>query len=637
MGDEAQIDEVVVVDASSADDGVALARVYPSVQYVHAPHLAGWMTRSRNEALRWVRSDVVAFLDDDVVVSDGWASALRSAFVPDVSAVAGRTRNGLPGEDEYDRPIGRLLADGTLTDGFAARANGPLRVDHGIGANMAFRREVLAALGGFRDDYPGTALREDTDVFLRVRKLGRKAVFAPDAVVEHRPAPHVTGTRFDTRYKLFGRRNHVVLLAREGGIGGRLLWRWIWQEIRSALQADGFRYRALKLGVTVVGIGWGLVVLPKYAGWRGTRPERNDSLGRELRRLLSSGAGSSPRVRTGSASATGLALLPVAARRLARVLSKGRGAVAITTRRLPRDFRGRDRLLRALDEKIPRACPMVTAPMRLGYRMHVDLRSRTEVFAYYTGTYDTPLISAALQLMPPGGLAVDLGANVGFWSVPLAKKGRVHAYEPVPSNADRLHDNAFLNGVEATLAVRRLAISSTSGELSLSLREDFQRGAETGNAAVVIDSSDADFETISIRADTLDNQSAQLDWDRLDVLKIDIEGHEDLALMGGRKTLKKFRPVIFVEWNDSYYDRRGVDPAERFADALFGLDYACLRRTDDNWLEVDSFSSPHGLDDLVLAPRSRVREVLLTLSATGGTGNVAAFRASPRSVRSEWW
>ena len=583
MGDEPQIDEVVVVDASSADDGDALARAYPSVHYVHAPHLAGWMTRSRNEALRWVRSDVVAFLDDDVVVSDRWASALRSAFVQDVSAVAGRTRNGLPDEDEYDRPIGRLLADGTLTDGFAARVDGPLRVDHGIGANMAFRREVLAALGGFRDDYPGTALREDTDVFLRVRKLGRKAVFAPDAVVDHSPAPHVKGARFDTRYKLFGRRNHVVLLAREGGAGGRLLWRWVWKEIRSALQADGLRYRALKLGVTVAGIGWGLVVLPKYAGWREMRPERNDSLGRELRRLLSYGAGSSPPVRTGSASATGpTSLRPVAARVLARVLSKGRGAVAIMTRRLPRKFRGRERLLRMLDEKIPRACPMVLAPMRLGYRMHLDLRSRTEVFAYYTGTYDTPLISAALQLMPPGGLAVDLGANVGFWSVPLAKQGHVFAYEPVPSNTERLRDNAALNGVQATMAVQRLAISSTPGELCLSLREDFQRGAETGNAAVVIDSSDADFETVSIRADTLDNQAAEFGWDRLDVLKIDIEGHEDLALMGGRKTLERFRPVIFVEWNDSYYDRRGVDPGERFADALFGLDYTCLRRTDDN-------------------------------------------------------
>ena len=59
------------------------------------------------------------------------------------------------------------------------------------------------------------------------------------------------------------------------------------------------RYRALKLGVTVAGIGWGLVVLPRYAGWRGIRPERSDSFGRELRRSLSYGAGSSPPVRPG--------------------------------------------------------------------------------------------------------------------------------------------------------------------------------------------------------------------------------------------------------------------------------------------------------------------------------------------------
>ena len=82
------------------------------------------------------------------------------------------------------------------------------------------------------------------------------------------------------------------------------------------------------------------------------------------------------------------------------------------------------------------------------------------------------------------------------------------------------------------MAVQRLAISSTPGELCLSLREDFQRGAETGNAAVVIDSSDADFETVSIRADTLDNQAAEFGWDRLDVLKIDIEGHEDPGFDG---------------------------------------------------------------------------------------------------------
>ena len=293
---QARIDEIVVVDASAVADQADLGLRFPDVRYVHAPHLAGWMTRSRNEALRWVRSDLIAFIDDDVVVSTGWAAALRSAFAAGASAVAGRTRNGLPGEESYDRPVGRLLPDGTLTAGFAARPAGPVPVDHGIGANMAFRRDVLAELGGFRDDYPGTALREDTDVFLRARKLGCAIVFAPAAVVDHKPAPHVKGARFDTRYKLYGRRNHVVLLAREGGIGGGLLWRWVGHELRTAAVTDGVRRRVLRIGVTLAGIGWGLVVLPRYAGWSPTPARRTDAVGDELRRRLSRGhqPGSTP-------------------------------------------------------------------------------------------------------------------------------------------------------------------------------------------------------------------------------------------------------------------------------------------------------------------------------------------------------
>ena len=152
---------------------------------------------------------------------------------------------------------------------------------------MAFRREVLAELGGFRDDYPGTALREDTDIFLRARKLGRTIVFAPAAVVDHKPAPHVRGARFDTRYKLYGRRNHVVLLAREAGVGGALLWRWIGHDIRQAGRASTLRRRVLKLGVTAVGIGWGLAVLPRQARWRPSPPRRDDPAGQDLRRRLS--------------------------------------------------------------------------------------------------------------------------------------------------------------------------------------------------------------------------------------------------------------------------------------------------------------------------------------------------------------
>src|SRR5687767_13116412 len=53
---EDQIDEIIVVDASTESDGEAFGRRFPALRYVHAPQLAGWMTRSRNEALRWVHS-----------------------------------------------------------------------------------------------------------------------------------------------------------------------------------------------------------------------------------------------------------------------------------------------------------------------------------------------------------------------------------------------------------------------------------------------------------------------------------------------------------------------------------------------------------------------------------------------------
>ncbi|MGW9631487.1 glycosyltransferase family 2 protein [Agromyces sp. NPDC055520] len=281
--------EVVVVDASHDDHARETARVMPTARYIHAPELAGWMTRSRNEALRHVRGELVAFLDDDVVVRRSWQAALEAAFAAeDVDAVAGRTCNGLPGEDRYDRPIGRLLPDGTLTDGFAADVPDLVDVDHGIGANMAFRRSMIATLGGFRDDYPGTAIREDTDMFLRVRALGGRSVFAPDAVVDHLPAPHVRGARFDTRYKLYGRRNHMVLLARDAGIGSSTLRRWVGLQFQSVRGAAGLRARVQRLGVTTVGVVWGAGAMLRSAGWRPTPPQRTDPIGNELRRVLSS-------------------------------------------------------------------------------------------------------------------------------------------------------------------------------------------------------------------------------------------------------------------------------------------------------------------------------------------------------------
>jgi GT2 family glycosyltransferase len=280
--------EVVVVDASRENGSALVAEVYPSAVYVHDPTLAGWMTRSRNEALRHVHGEIVSFLDDDVVVSPTWQSGVLDGFSDaSVDAVAGRTRNGQPGEEFYAPPIGKLLPDGSLTEGFASLPPSNVEVDHGIGANMSFRRSTLAELGGFRDDYPGTAMREDTDIYLRVRRLGGKAVFSPQAVVDHLPAPHVRGERFDTRYKLYARRNHMVLLARDSGIRSRSIRAWISEEYRQVGHAPTVWRKLRRFGVTTLGIAWGAVAMLRQAKWAPTSPIREDKVGRELRATLS--------------------------------------------------------------------------------------------------------------------------------------------------------------------------------------------------------------------------------------------------------------------------------------------------------------------------------------------------------------
>ncbi|MGO0575722.1 glycosyltransferase family 2 protein [Ornithinimicrobium panacihumi] len=282
-----QLSRVVVVDASAAASPPTGDLEVGDLRYIHAPELAGWMTRSRNRALLEVDSDLVAFLDDDVVVRPGWARELKSAFQQSgADAVAGRTCDGHPGEEVAVEPIGLLKADGRLSAGFAADTS-MQDVDHGIGANMSFTREVLRELGGFRDDYPGTALREDTDMFLRVKQLGRRAVFAPGAVVDHLPAPHVRGSRFDTRYKLYGRRNHLVLLTRHSGISSQLPWRWVGGQFQDVLRARGLRRKAERLGVVTLGVGFGLSALPRTSRWGPTDPRRSGPAADRIRAALS--------------------------------------------------------------------------------------------------------------------------------------------------------------------------------------------------------------------------------------------------------------------------------------------------------------------------------------------------------------
>jgi GT2 family glycosyltransferase len=283
-----QPDEIVVVDASPDDETAAVVKDFPGVRRVMFSGGAGHMTTSRNVGLLHVSGDIIAFVDDDVNVRPTWLHGLVNAFAdPTVGAVVGRTCNGIPGEEsEGVDAIGRMLPEGELTGNFAADPGALVEVDHGIGANMSFRREVLARLGGFRDDFAGVGgLREDTDVFLRLRALGYRAVFSPEAVVDHVGAPHVRGQRFDFRYTFWARRNHSLLLARNFGLGSSQLRTWVIRELgRTASTSHPNPLRvAARIAIGVTGVVMGLAVSVAKARWTPKDPVRHDRTGKQIR------------------------------------------------------------------------------------------------------------------------------------------------------------------------------------------------------------------------------------------------------------------------------------------------------------------------------------------------------------------
>jgi GT2 family glycosyltransferase/glycosyltransferase involved in cell wall biosynthesis len=145
------------------------------------------LSRARNAALAATTGDVIAYLDDDASVHDGWAESYLEAFTEPGVVIAGG-----PILPRWETPPPEWLG-GELLLSLAVQDRGPiardLRDDEFLyGANVAFRREALAAVGGFEERLGRSANDlmgdEEIDVQRRLRSSGR-ARHVPGARVDH--------------------------------------------------------------------------------------------------------------------------------------------------------------------------------------------------------------------------------------------------------------------------------------------------------------------------------------------------------------------------------------------------------------------------------------------------------------------
>jgi FkbM family methyltransferase len=182
----------------------------------------------------------------------------------------------------------------------------------------------------------------------------------------------------------------------------------------------------------------------------------------------------------------------------------------------------------------------------------------------YFGEYETEETRLINRLARPGMIALDIGANLGYFTLQMARlagpAGRVHAFEPNPEMFARLQDNVRLNPAldDGRIACHKQALGEAdadaeffcpvAGREGVGGLKDIQR-APVGKV-------------IRVAVQPLDDFLAAQRVSRVDFVKMDIEGGELGVLRGASRMLAEQRPVILFEAyedNTAHYNYRVFD------------------------------------------------------------------------------
>lgn len=151
------------------------------------------------------------------------------------------------------------------------------------------------------------------------------------------------------------------------------------------------------------------------------------------------------------------------------------------------------------------------------------------------GEYSDYEVAVFERVLRPGDVAIDVGANIGVFTVPMAKmvgpEGKVYAFEPGRANFDLLGTNVAQNDLE-NVVLCNTAASDECGTISIKYDEPTVHYPKVNRAG------DDTVERVTIDSLALPH---------LKFVKIDVDGHELEVLHGMRDTITRCRPIIYIE------------------------------------------------------------------------------------------
>jgi FkbM family methyltransferase len=200
----------------------------------------------------------------------------------------------------------------------------------------------------------------------------------------------------------------------------------------------------------------------------------------------------------------------------------------------------------------------VVVPWHEGTRLVLHLDNDLSYTLFAGACYEPNEFALLGRVLEPGMVFLDGGANEGvytvFASARVGPTGRVIAVEPSPRELERLNANIQINRA-ANVIIADVALAERPRSVKLMLAEQLHAGHNTLGTFIYEGVNSVDVRCV--RAVTIDDLVLTHGLSRLDIVKLDLEGAEFLALIGARNTLRDMRPLLLIEVSDAALVRQG--------------------------------------------------------------------------------
>ena len=189
----------------------------------------------------------------------------------------------------------------------------------------------------------------------------------------------------------------------------------------------------------------------------------------------------------------------------------------------------------------------------------LDIRDRIQFITYIDGKYTEPDTQALFRnLIEPKSCIVDIGANIGYYSLmaaAISPDSEIFAFEPLPKNVTAFKENISLNNY-SNIHVEEVALSDEDGIGALTL---MHTDTESGWAHLLAKLPDDSGKYLKVKRFKLDTICKTLKIPSVDILKIDVEGHDFQVIKGAGQTLgAPGKRHCIIEFNDYDFQNHGI-------------------------------------------------------------------------------